>query len=85
MDVICKVEELLKKRNVFVMSLTLRVMHIVYDCFVCMGDFNGHVGGHIDGIDDVHGGYGVGQKSLEEWFWSFCLENELHVFICGLG
>ena len=23
---------------------------------MCLGDFNGHVGGHIDGFDGVHGG-----------------------------
>ena len=32
---------------------------------MCMGDFNGHVGRHIDGIDGAHGGYCVGQRNLE--------------------
>ena len=32
------------------------------DLVMCLGDFNGHVGRHIDG---VHGGYDVGQRNLE--------------------
>ena len=32
---------------------------------MCLGDFNGHIGRHIDGFDGVHGGYGVGQTNLE--------------------
>ena len=29
---------------------------------MCLCHFNGHVVGHTDGFDGVHGGYGVGQK-----------------------
>ena len=29
-------------------------MHSAYNLVVCLGDFNGHVGGHIDGFDWVH-------------------------------
>ena len=35
------------------------------DLIMCLLDFNGHVCRHIDGIDGVHGGYGVGQRNLE--------------------
>ena len=31
---------------------------------MCLLDFNGHVGRHIDGFDGVHGGYGVGQSNF---------------------
>ena len=31
------------------------------DLVMCLGDIDGHVGRHIDGLDGVHGGYGVGQ------------------------
>ena len=34
------------------------------DLVMFMGDFNGHVGRHIDGFDGVHGGYGVGQRNF---------------------
>ena len=45
-----------------------------------LGDFNGHVGGHIDGCDWVHGGYGIGQRNLEgRMLLEFCLEMELCV------
>ena len=27
-------------------------MHSVGDLVMCLGDFNGHVGRHIDGFDD---------------------------------
>ena len=32
---------------------------------VCLGEFNGHVGRHIDGLDGVHGEYDTGQMNLE--------------------
>ena len=40
-------------------------IHSADDLVMCLGDFNGHVGKHIDGFDGVHGGYGVGQSNLE--------------------
>ena len=48
-------------------------MHSVDDLAVCLGDFNGHVGMHIDG---VHGGYGVGQRNLDGiLLLEFCLDK----------
>ena len=41
-------------------------MHNADDLAVCVGDFNGHVGGHTDVFYGVHGGRGVGQRNLEE-------------------
>ena len=32
---------------------------------MCFGDFNGHVGRHIDGFNRLQGGYGVGQRNFE--------------------
>ena len=32
---------------------------------MCLGDFNGHIGRHIDVFDGCHGGYGEGQRNLE--------------------
>ena len=47
---------------------------------MCLGDFNGHVGRHIDGFDGVHGILGVGQRNLEgRILLEFCLEKELCV------
>ena len=40
-------------------------MHSADDLVLCLGDFNGHVGRHIDGFYGVYGGYGVGQRNLE--------------------
>ena len=40
-------------------------IHSADDLVMCLGDFNGHVGRHIDGFDGVHGGYGVGQSNFE--------------------
>ena len=40
-------------------------MHSADDLAICLGDFNGHVGRHIDGLDVVHGGYGEGQRNME--------------------
>ena len=33
---------------------------------MCLGDFNGHIGRHIDGFYGFDGGFGVGQRNLEE-------------------
>ena len=33
---------------------------------MCLGDFNGHVGRHIDDFDGVHGGYDDGQGIWKE-------------------
>ena len=41
-------------------------IHSVGDLVMCLGDFNGHVGRHIDGFDGVHRRYGLSQKNLEE-------------------
>ena len=40
-------------------------MHSVDDLVMCLAGFNGHISGHIDGFDGVHGGYGVGQRNFE--------------------
>ena len=37
-------------------------MHSADDLVMCLGEFNGHTGRHIDGFDGVHEGYGVGQR-----------------------
>ena len=39
-------------------------MHSTGDLVMCLGEFDGHVGRHIDGFDWVYGGYGVGQSKL---------------------
>ena len=55
-------------------------MHFADVLVMCLGDFNGHAGRHIDGLDGVHGGYGVGQRNLEgRKLLEFCLEKELCV------
>ena len=35
------------------------------DLVMCLGDFNGHVGGHIYGFHEDHGRYGIRQKKFE--------------------
>ena len=37
-------------------------MHSVGNLVMCLGDFNGSVGRHVDGFILFHGGYGVGQE-----------------------
>ena len=47
---------------------------------MCLGDINGHIGRHIDGLNFVHRGLGVGQSNLEgRMLLEFCLEKELCV------
>ena len=40
-------------------------MHSADDLVMCLVGFNGYIGRHIDGLDGVHGAYGVGQRNLE--------------------
>ena len=55
-------------------------MHSADDLIMCLGDFNGHVGMHIDGFDGVHRGYGVGQRNFEgRILLESCPEKELCV------
>ena len=55
-------------------------MYSAGDLVMCLGDFDGHDGRHIDGFDGVHGGYGVGQRNLGgRVLLEFCLEMELYV------
>ena len=55
-------------------------MHSADDLGMCLGEFNGYVGRHIDGFYGAHGGYGVGQRNLEgRMLLEYCLEKELCV------
>ena len=45
------------------------------DLDMCLGDFNGHIGRHIDGFAGARGGYGVGQRNIQECYWSFVLRK----------
>ena len=48
------------------------------DLFVCLDDFDEHVGRHIDRLDWVYEGYGVGLRNLEgRMFVEFYLMKEL--------
>ena len=40
-------------------------MHSSHDFAMCLGDINGHIGRHIDGLDGVHGGIGACQRKME--------------------
>ena len=37
-------------------------MHSAGNLVICLGDFSGHVGRHIDGFAGVPGGYRLGQR-----------------------
>ena len=55
-------------------------MQSVGELVLGMGDFNGHVGKRIEGYEDVHGGYGIGERNVEEkMLLEFCDEKELCV------
>ena len=40
-------------------------MHSAGDLVMCLGDFYEHIGRHINGLNGVLRGYGVGQRNLE--------------------
>ena len=50
------------------------------DLVMCLVGFNGHVGRNIDGFDEFHGVYDIGQRNLEGGTsLEFSLEKELYV------
>ena len=52
--------------------------HSAYNLVMCLGDLHEHVGWRIDGLDGVHGGYGVGHMNLKGRISiQICLEKEL--------
>ena len=55
-------------------------MHSADDLLMCLGEFNGNVGRHIDGFNLVHVAYDEGQSNLEgRMSLEFCLKKELCV------
>ena len=55
-------------------------MCVGYTFSYVLGDFNGHVGRHIDGFNGVHGGFGACQRNLcGRMLLEFCLGKELCV------
>ena len=53
-------------------------MHSAGDFVMCLGDFIGHIGRHIDGFCGVHGEYRVCHRNLEgRMLLESCLEKEL--------
>ena len=56
-------------------------MHSADDLVMCLGDISGHVGRHIDGFDEVHVGYGVGQRNSEECHKSFVWRRK---YVCQI-
>ena len=72
-----KVEEVWRTRQSFYDELKCEWdVYYADDLVMCLGNLDGHV----NGIDGVHGGYGVGQRNLEgRMLLEFCLEKELCV------
>ena len=73
-----KEEEVLKKNSLFKNEWKgEQDMHSADNLAMCLDDSIGHTGKHIDGIAEVHGGYDVGQRNLEEgMLLGFSLEKE---------
>ena len=58
-------------------------MHSVNNLFLCLSNINRQVGRHIDGLNGVHGQYGVGQRNVAgRMLLKFCLVKELCVQKC---
>ena len=51
MGMLCKVEEVLKKKSFHDEQKCEWDMHSANDSTICYDDFNGNVGRHIDGFD----------------------------------
>ena len=50
-------------------------MHSADDLHICLGDINGHIGRHIDGLYE---GHGVGQRNFKgKMTLEFCPEKEI--------
>ena len=46
---LCKMEDVVRKKQPFYELRNEWYMHSIDDFVVCLGDFNGCLGGHIDG------------------------------------
>ena len=68
-----KVEDVWKRNSLYDELKGVWDMHSAGHFAMCFGDFNGHIGRHIDGF---MWGYGVGQRNLEGRMFVFCLKNE---------
>ena len=80
MCMLCNLENVSKRNSHFDGLKYACDMHVADDLVMRLGDINGHVGRHIDGFEEVHGGYGLGKRNLEgRMFLEFCLDNELCV------
>ena len=73
MGMLHKVKDVWKKGSLYDELKCEWDMHSAGDLVMCLGDFNGHAGRHIDGFDGVHGGYGVSRRNLEGiMLFEFC-------------
>ena len=55
-------------------------VHSACDLSMCLSDFNGHAGRHVDGFNGIYGGYGIAERNLEgRMLLEFCLEKDLCV------
>ena len=58
-------EEVWKKNSLYDGLKCEWDMHSAGDVVMSLGEFNGHIGRHIDGFYGVHGGRDVGRRNLE--------------------
>ena len=48
------------------------------EMILSLGDFNGHVGKRINVVEDVHGGYDIGERKIEgKRLLEFCVLKDL--------
>ena len=76
MGMLHKVEDVWRKKQSFYDELKGEFdMHSADDLVMCLGDINGYIGRHIDGIHGVHC---VGQRNVEgRMLLELCPEKEL--------
>ena len=65
MGMLPKLEEVCRKYSFYDEVKCERDMHSADDLVMCFGDFDGHIGWHFVGFNEVCGCYGIGHRNLE--------------------
>ena len=50
------------------------------EVLICLGDFNGFIGKKVDGLEEIHGGFGIGRRNVEgRLLLEFCVKKSMCV------
>ena len=67
MRIVLRWEDKTTRKTTFAMKwLVIGIYKALVKMILCLGDFNGHVGGRIDGSESVYGGIKLAKEMMKE-------------------